>query len=193
MKAIRVAAPGGPEVLRLEEIPTPVPGKGEALIRIAAAGVNFYEIYQRTGQYPTPTHFIPGGEASDVVERVGPGVTEVKPGDRVGARRRRVELGARRLAARTHRPRGSTGRRGRGASSARILGDEREGTAGAVRCFGPAPTRRFASEASRADRSNGSLSLSSSLCLGLGPPAADSESMAGSAWHSLLQIQAWHQ
>lgn len=85
MKAIRVATHGGPEVLRPEEVPDPVPGKGEVLIRIAAAGVNFYEVYQRTGQYPAPTLFIPGSEASGVVESVGPGVTDVKYGDRVAS------------------------------------------------------------------------------------------------------------
>jgi NADPH:quinone reductase len=85
MKAIRVTAYGGPEALRLEEIPTPVPGKGEALIRIAAAGINFIETFQRQGHYPVPTPFTPGGEASGVVESIGPGVTEVKPGDRVAS------------------------------------------------------------------------------------------------------------
>lgn len=85
MKAIRVATPGGPEVLRLEEVPDPVPGKGEVLIRIAAAGVNFIETYQRQGHYPVPTPYTPGSEASGVVKSIGPGVTDVKPGDRVAS------------------------------------------------------------------------------------------------------------
>jgi NADPH2:quinone reductase len=85
MKAIRVAAHGGPEVLRLESVPDPVPGRGEALIRIAAAGINFIETYQRLGLYPTPTPYTPGTEASGVVENVGPGVTDVRPGDRVAS------------------------------------------------------------------------------------------------------------
>jgi NADPH2:quinone reductase len=83
MKAIRVSTYGGPEVLRLGEIATPAPGAGEALLRVAAAGVNFIEVYQRKGQYPSPAPFTPGSEASGVVEAVGPGVTGVGPGDRV--------------------------------------------------------------------------------------------------------------
>src|SRR5512140_3645127 len=84
MKAIRVHAPGGPEVLRYEDAPDPSPKAGEALVRVEAAGVNFIEVYFRTGAYkPAAYPFTPGGEAAGVVEAVGPGVTEVKPGDRV--------------------------------------------------------------------------------------------------------------
>lgn len=85
MKAIRVHSTGGPEVLRLEEVEVPRPGQGQALLRIEAIGVNFVEIYQRTGVYQTPTPFTPGGEAAGTVEAVGPGVTTVRPGERVGS------------------------------------------------------------------------------------------------------------
>jgi NADPH:quinone reductase len=84
MKAIRIHEPGGPEVLRYEDIPDPQPKAGEALVRVEAAGVNFIEVYFRTGVYKAAGFpFTPGGEAAGVVEAVGPGVTEVKPGDRV--------------------------------------------------------------------------------------------------------------
>jgi NADPH:quinone reductase len=83
MKAIRVSEYGGPEVLKLEEIPTPEPGSGEALVRVRAAGVNFIDVYQRTGRYPLTLPFTPGNEAAGTVEAVGDGVDEVRPGDRV--------------------------------------------------------------------------------------------------------------
>jgi NADPH2:quinone reductase len=83
MKAIRISTYGGAEVLRMEEVPAPSPGAGEALVRVAAAGVNFIEIYERRGLYPKPLPYTPGGEASGVVEAVGDGVAGVKPGDRV--------------------------------------------------------------------------------------------------------------
>jgi NADPH2:quinone reductase len=84
MKAIRVSAPGGPEVLRLEEIPDPAPKEGEALVRVEAIGLNFIEVYFRTGLYkPAGYPFTPGGEIAGVVESVGAGVTSVKAGDRV--------------------------------------------------------------------------------------------------------------
>jgi NADPH:quinone reductase len=85
MKAIRVATQGGPEVLCLEEFAMPVPGPGEVLVRIAAVGVNFIEVYQRKGQYPMKLPYIPGSEASGVIEAVGPGVSGAKPGDRVAS------------------------------------------------------------------------------------------------------------
>jgi NADPH2:quinone reductase len=85
VKAIRVHSLGGPEVLRLEEVEIPRPGAGQALLRIEAIGVNFVEIYQRTGLYKTSTPFTPGSEAAGTVEAVGPGVTTVRPGDRVGS------------------------------------------------------------------------------------------------------------
>ena len=83
MKAIRVHAVGGPAVLVLEETPAPTPGPKEALVRLSAAGVNFIDIYHRSGLYPLPLPFTPGNEGAGVVEAVGPDVTEARPGDRV--------------------------------------------------------------------------------------------------------------
>ncbi len=83
MKAIRVHETGGPEVLRVEDVPAPVPGPGELLIDVEAIGVNFIEIYQREGLYPRPLPFIPGSEAAGVVRGVGNGVTGFAAGDRV--------------------------------------------------------------------------------------------------------------
>ena len=83
MKAIVYTEFGGPEVLKLEERPTPAPGPGQALVKVAAAGINFIDIYQRLGWYKMPLPAIPGGEAAGVVAAVGEGVTEAKPGDRV--------------------------------------------------------------------------------------------------------------
>jgi NADPH:quinone reductase len=85
VKAIRAHSTGGPEVLRYEEVPTPAPGPGQVLVRIAAVGVNFVEVYQRTGLYPVKPPFIPGSEAAGVVDRVGEGVTGVTPGQRVAS------------------------------------------------------------------------------------------------------------
>ncbi|HWB95954.1 MAG TPA: quinone oxidoreductase [Bryobacteraceae bacterium] len=83
MKAIQVQEPGGPEKLQLVDVPKPSPGPGQALIRIAAAGVNFIDIYHRTGLYKLDLPFILGSEAAGTVEAVGEGVTEVHLGDRV--------------------------------------------------------------------------------------------------------------
>ncbi|HYM70936.1 MAG TPA: quinone oxidoreductase [bacterium] len=83
MRAVRVHAYGGPEVLRYEELPTPGPGAGEALVRLEASGVNFVDIYQRMGQYKTPLPFTAGSEGAGVVESVGPGTADVRVGDRV--------------------------------------------------------------------------------------------------------------
>jgi NADPH2:quinone reductase len=84
MKAIRVNAPGGVEVLRLEDVPQPAAAAGQAVVKIAAAGVNFMDVYQRTGQYKsTPLPLTLGQEAAGVVTAVGPGVTDVRVGDRV--------------------------------------------------------------------------------------------------------------
>jgi len=83
VKAIRVASTGGPEVLRLEDLPVPVAGAGQVLVKIAAAGVNFIDVYQRTGQYRVPLPFTPGQEAAGTVTAVGAGVTDVKAGARV--------------------------------------------------------------------------------------------------------------
>lgn len=82
-KAIRVHAHGGPEVLAWEEVPVGDPGPGEARVRHTAVGLNFIDTYQRAGLYKVPLPFTPGQEGAGVVEAVGPGVTEVKVGDRV--------------------------------------------------------------------------------------------------------------
>ncbi|EFG9152726.1 alcohol dehydrogenase catalytic domain-containing protein, partial [Escherichia coli] len=84
-KAIRIHAHGGPEVLQYEDVEIGAPGNGQALVRQTAIGLNFIDVYYRTGLYPAPggLPLIPGGEGAGVVEAVGPGVTEVKPGDRV--------------------------------------------------------------------------------------------------------------
>ena len=84
MKAIRIHSYGGPEALKYEDAPVPAPGKGEALVKIAAAGVNFIDIYFRTGVFKsTQFPFTPGHEAAGTVSAAGEGVTEVKVGDRV--------------------------------------------------------------------------------------------------------------
>jgi len=83
MKAIRIGQHGGPEVLKIEEVTPPVPGEHQALVRIEASGVNFIDVYHRTGLYKVSPPFTPGMEAAGVVESVGKGVTEVQPGDRV--------------------------------------------------------------------------------------------------------------
>jgi NADPH:quinone reductase len=85
MKAIRIHAVGGADVLRYEDVPQPTPAHGQVLIRIEAAGVNFIDVYYRTGVYPAQLPFTPGQEAAGVVTAVGSGVnaTDVKVGDRV--------------------------------------------------------------------------------------------------------------
>lgn len=85
MKAILVRQFGGPEVLRLEEVPTPVPGAGQVLVRIRAAGVNPYDTYMRTGTYSQKPAlpYTPGSDAAGVIEAVGQGVKKVRTGDRV--------------------------------------------------------------------------------------------------------------
>src|SRR3954454_10276536 len=83
MKAIRIHNPGGPEVLTYEEVPTPQPGPGEARVKLAASGVNFIDVYQRAGLYKLNLPFIGGQEGSGVVDAVGDGVKDVKPGDKV--------------------------------------------------------------------------------------------------------------
>jgi NADPH:quinone reductase len=83
MKAIRIYEPGGPEQLRLGDVPKPTPGTGEALVKIAAAGVNYIDVYFRTGLYPYPMPGILGLEAAGTVTAVGSAVTDLAVGDRV--------------------------------------------------------------------------------------------------------------
>jgi NADPH:quinone reductase len=85
MKAIRVHEFGGPEVLKLEEMPASKPSAGQVLVRIRAAGVNPYETYMRAGTYAVkpPLPYTPGSDGAGVVEAVGEGVKKVKPNDRV--------------------------------------------------------------------------------------------------------------
>ena len=84
MKAMRIHQYGGPEVLQWEELPVPVPGSGEVLVANEAIGLNFIDIYYRTGRYPAALPFIPGHEGAGVVIAVGPDVQAFKVGDRVG-------------------------------------------------------------------------------------------------------------
>ncbi|MGC9349586.1 MAG: quinone oxidoreductase family protein [Anaerolineae bacterium] len=83
MQAIEVRKHGGPEVLSYQSVDRPTPDNGQVLIKIAAAGVNFVDTYHRTGQYKIDLPFIPGVEAAGTAVEVGPGVSEVQPGDRV--------------------------------------------------------------------------------------------------------------
>jgi len=81
--AIRVHELGGPEVLKLEEVDVGDPGPGQVRLRQEAAGLNFIDVYHRTGLYQQPLPFTPGVEGAGVVEAVGPDVADLKPGDRV--------------------------------------------------------------------------------------------------------------
>jgi len=83
MKAIQVKETGGPEKMLLADIPTPQPGPKEALVKVAASGVNFIDVYFRMGLYKADLPFTLGNEAAGVVEAVGAEVSEVRPGDRV--------------------------------------------------------------------------------------------------------------
>jgi len=83
MRAIQVSEPGGPEQLALVEVPVPVPGPGQALVKIAAIGVNFIDVYYRTGLYKAELPVSIGMEAAGAVEAIGPEVTDVAVGDRV--------------------------------------------------------------------------------------------------------------
>jgi NADPH2:quinone reductase len=83
MRAIRIHTFGGPEVLRLEAVATPEPGPGDVLVRVEAAGVNYIDTYQRSGQYKIDLPATLGQEGAGTVERVGEGVTGLAPGDRV--------------------------------------------------------------------------------------------------------------
>ena len=85
MKAIQIYETGGPEVLRLAELPIPQPGPGQVLIRVEAVGVNFSEIYFRKGVYKAQLPLVPGSEAAGTVEELGPGVTGFAAGDLVAS------------------------------------------------------------------------------------------------------------
>ena len=83
MKAVRIHTPGGPEALRLDDVPEPTPGAGQAVVKIAAAGVNFIDVYFRTGAYKAPLPLTLGLEGAGTVSAIGSGVTDVKVGDMV--------------------------------------------------------------------------------------------------------------
>src|SRR5580658_8875089 len=85
MKAIVVHEFGGPEVLKLEEVPTPKPAAGQVLVRVHAVGVNPYDANMRNGTYAVkpPLPYTPGSDGAGVIEAVGAGVTKIKSGDRV--------------------------------------------------------------------------------------------------------------
>jgi NADPH2:quinone reductase len=85
MKAIQIHETGGPEALELADLPIPVPGAGQVLIRIEAIGVNFIEIYFRKGVYKAALPLTPGSEAAGTVEELGPGVTGFAAGDAVAS------------------------------------------------------------------------------------------------------------
>src|ERR1035441_6546392 len=85
MKAIQIHETGGPEVLKLAELPIPQPGPGQVLIRVEAVGVNFIEIYFRKGVYKAALPLTPGSEAAGTVEELGPGVTGFAAGDLVAS------------------------------------------------------------------------------------------------------------
>lgn len=85
MRAIRVHATGAPEVLGLEELPTPEPPPGHVRVRLQAVGVNFIEVYQRTGLYPVALPSTPGGEGAGEVVALGAGVDTLAVGDRVAS------------------------------------------------------------------------------------------------------------
>jgi NADPH2:quinone reductase len=83
MKAIRVHTPGGPEALKYEDVPAPAPGAGQAVVKVEASGVNYIDVYFRTGAYKAALPLTIGLEGAGTVTALGPGVTDVKVGDRV--------------------------------------------------------------------------------------------------------------
>ena len=83
MKAIRIHAPGGPEVMRYEDVAAPAPKAGEAVVKVEAAGINYIDVYFRSGQYKAELPMTIGMEAGGTVSAVGAGVTDVKVGDKV--------------------------------------------------------------------------------------------------------------
>jgi NADPH2:quinone reductase len=83
MKAVRVHAPGGPEAMKFEDVPEPTPKAGEAIVKVDAAGLNFIDVYQRSGLYKLDMPLTLGLEAGGTVTAIGQGVTEVRVGDTV--------------------------------------------------------------------------------------------------------------
>lgn len=83
MRAIRAGSAGGPEVLSLDELPVPEPGPGQVVVEVSAAGVNFIDVYHRSGVYPVEYPRVLGTEGAGVVVALGPDVTEARVGDRV--------------------------------------------------------------------------------------------------------------
>jgi NADPH2:quinone reductase len=83
MRAVQVTHTGGPEVLEAVELPDPTPGPGEVLVAVSAAGVNFLDVYRRSGLYPVQLPAVPGSEFAGTVRAIGPGVVDVAVGDRV--------------------------------------------------------------------------------------------------------------
>ena len=77
---IRIHQTGGPEVLQWEDMEIGAPGPGQVRLKQTAVGLNFIDVYQRTGIYPLPLPFVPGMEAAGTVDDVGAGVTDLKPG-----------------------------------------------------------------------------------------------------------------
>lgn len=82
MKAILIESHGGPDVMKYKDVQTPALKAGEALVRLKAIGVNYIDVYHRTGLYPMPLPFIPGMEAAGVIEEIGEGVSDLAVGDR---------------------------------------------------------------------------------------------------------------
>src|SRR2546425_9728071 len=87
MKAIRIHQPGGPEALQLDDVAEPSPGGGQAAVKLAAAGVNYIDVYFRTGQYKAQLPLTLGLEGAGTVTAVGSGVSEVKAGGPVARAR----------------------------------------------------------------------------------------------------------
>jgi NADPH2:quinone reductase len=83
MRAVRVEEYGGPDAMVVRDVEAPQPGPGEVVVDVAAAGVNFIDVYHRTGHYPNGLPFTLGSEGAGTVAAVGEGVTDVRPGDRV--------------------------------------------------------------------------------------------------------------
>ena len=83
MKAVRIHAPGGPEALKYEDAPQPSPKAGEAVVKVDAAGLNYIDVYVRTGAYKGEYPMTLGMEAGGTVSAVGPNVSDVQVGDKV--------------------------------------------------------------------------------------------------------------